>query len=105
MTGRSASKWLGIVAGLLAVGTAGPGLVQARGGEPTGWRTPLDRAVAERGRNALLVEGFLKPEWSDAAYSTAGRQWEGTAPDPEKDPEGYAAAFRWACAVGLGPRG
>ena len=40
--------------------TVGPGLGQARGGEPTGWRTPLDRAVAERGRMALLLEGFLE---------------------------------------------
>ncbi len=94
MTGRSASKWLGIVVGVLAVGAVGPGLGHARGGEPTGWRTPLDRGLAERGRNALLLEGFLKPEWSGAAYPNAGRQWEGTAPDPEKDPEAYAAAFR-----------
>ena len=58
------------------------------GGEPTGWRAPLDRAAAERGRAALLLEGFLKPEWSEAAYRNAGRLWEGPAPDPEKDPAG-----------------
>jgi RoxA-like, cytochrome c-like len=67
---------------------------QARSSEPGGWSTPLDRAAAARGRTALVLEGFLKPEWSAAAYRNAGRQWEGPVPDPEKDPAAYDAAFR-----------
>jgi hypothetical protein len=67
---------------------------RAYSGEPTGWRTPVDRALAERGRTALLLEGFLKPEWSEATYRNAGRLWEGPVPDPDKDPVAYAAAFR-----------
>ncbi len=67
---------------------------EARSSEPGGWSTPLDRAAAERGRTALVLEGFLKPEWSTAAYRNAGRQWEGPVPDPEKDPAAYEAAFR-----------
>jgi Cytochrome c len=67
---------------------------EARSAEPNGWSTPLDRAAAERGRAALLLEGFLKPEWSESVYRNAGRLWEGPVPDPEKDPAAYAAAFR-----------
>ena len=39
-------------------------------------------------------KGFLKPEWREAAYRNAGGQWEQPAPDPDKDPAAYAAAFR-----------
>src|SRR5262245_15066289 len=56
--------------------------------------TPIPLAAAERGRVALTLTGFLKPEWSDAAYSQAGRLWDQPAPDPSEDPAGYAAAFR-----------
>src|SRR5262249_44315847 len=62
--------------------------------EPTGWSTPLDRAAPERGRTALLIDGFLKPEWGAAADGKVARQWEGVAPDPDKDPVAYDAAFR-----------
>ncbi len=41
-----------------------------------------------------MLEGFLKPEWSAAAYARAGAQWEGPVPDPEKEPVAYAARFR-----------
>ena len=81
----------------LVIGIAafsGPCGGAARAGDPVGWRTPVDQAVAERGRTALLLQGFLKPEWSEAAYRNAGRQWEGPVPDPAKDPVAYAAAFR-----------
>lgn len=62
-----------------------------------GSRSPgagFDRAAAERGRIALTLEGFLAPEWSDAAYRRAGRLWDQPVPDPDGDPAGYAAAFR-----------
>jgi mono/diheme cytochrome c family protein len=54
----------------------------------------IDAAAAERGRIALTLKGFLKPEWSDVAYRRAGRLWDPPAPDPDRDPAGYAAAFR-----------
>ena len=40
------------------------------------------------------MTGFLKPEWSEAAYRRAGSLWDQPAPDPDRDPAGYAAAFR-----------
>ncbi len=64
-------------------------------GEPA--RSPgevFDAAAAERGRIALTLQGFLKPEWSESAYRRAGRLWDQPAPDPGRDPDGYAAAFR-----------
>jgi hypothetical protein len=48
---------------------------------------------AERGRNALTATGYLKPGWTDAAYRRAGALWSEGAPDPDKDPSAYAAAF------------
>jgi mono/diheme cytochrome c family protein len=54
-----------------------------------------DPAAAERGRVALTLQGFLKPEWSDRAYRNAGRLWDQPAPDPSSDPTGYAAIFRY----------
>jgi mono/diheme cytochrome c family protein len=44
---------------------------------------------------ALTFQGFLKPEWSDAAYRNASHLWDQPAPDPDKDPLGYAALFRY----------
>jgi Cytochrome c len=78
----------------MVVAFLGHSVGRACAGDPTGWRTPVDLALAERGRAALLLEGFLKAEWSGAAYRNAGKQWEGPVPDPEKDPVAYAAAFR-----------
>ena len=49
---------------------------------------------AERGKDALTLHGYLKPAWSDQAYKKVGRFWGDGAPDPDKDPEAYAAAFR-----------
>src|SRR5437764_729883 len=58
---------------------------------------PEPEIAAERGRIALTSTGYLKPAWSDAAYRRAGRLWGGdaaaAAPDPETEPEAYAAAF------------
>jgi mono/diheme cytochrome c family protein len=93
---RTRSQGTGLAAAviILIVALLAPGGGRALAGEPAGWRAPVDQGLAERGRVALLLEGFLKPEWSEAAYRNAGRQWEGPVPDPEKDPAGYAAAFR-----------
>ncbi len=63
-------------------------------GEPEGSPSrPLDATAVERGRVALTLHGFLKPEWRDAAYRRAGTLWDEPAPDPDRDPAGYAAAF------------
>ena len=43
---------------------------------------------------ALTLKGFLKPEWSDGPTATSARLWDQPAPDPDSDPNGYAAAFR-----------
>jgi hypothetical protein len=64
---------------------AEPGVPSRPGGDPS---------AAERGRVALTLTGFLKPEWSEATYGHAGRLWDQPAPDPDQDPAGYAAAFR-----------
>jgi hypothetical protein len=85
---------LAAVLGVLTVVIPGQCGLRACAGEPTGWRSPVDRAVAERGRAALLNEGFLKPEWSEAAYQNAGKLWGGQPPDPKTDPAGYDALFR-----------
>jgi mono/diheme cytochrome c family protein len=53
-----------------------------------------DPAAAERGRIALTLEGFLKPEWSDAAYRNVARLWGDAATESEKDSATYSAAFR-----------
>ena len=58
-----------------------------------GQAAPPDPA-AERGRIALTLKGFLAPAWGDDAYRHAGKFWKTSSPDPDSDPEGYAAAFR-----------
>ncbi len=67
---------------------------QVHAGSPAGVSTADDRAAAERGRAALTGQSFLKPEWSDKAYPNAARLWDRPAPDIDKDPAGFAAAFR-----------
>ena len=47
------------------------------------------------GRAALTLKGFLKPEWSESVYRNAARLWDQPAPDPDEDPLGYAAVFRY----------
>ena len=70
---------------------------------PHGWAgsTPTDPGAAERGRLALLQHSYLEAEWKIDAYRNAGKLWGTSAPDPEKDPEGYARAF--ALHYGLHP--
>jgi hypothetical protein len=70
------------LAALLVLASTGP--LQAAG---------PDLEAAERGRVALTLHGYLKPSWSDEAYKKVGRLWGPGASDPDKDPEGYAAAF------------
>src|SRR4051812_41603746 len=53
-----------------------------------------DPAAVERGRRALTETGYLPPAWSEGAYKAARRLLGPDAPDPDRDPEGYAAAFR-----------
>ena len=55
----------------------------------------FDADAAARGKQALTLQGFLKPEWSDRAYGNVARFWDQPAPDPEKDPNGYATVFRY----------
>jgi hypothetical protein len=52
-----------------------------------------DGASVERGRLALTQHSYLKAEWSIEAYRGAWKLWNISAPDPDKDPEGYARAF------------
>jgi Cytochrome c len=94
MLARSASITRVAALGILILAFSAQVGGRALAGEPTGWGTAVDLAVAERGRTALLLEGFLKPEWSEAAYANASKLWEGPSPDPKLDPEGYAALFR-----------
>jgi len=94
MPERSAKTSLAAATGLLIAASAAWFGNSAQAGDPTGWHTPLDRAAAERGRIALTLEGFLKPEWSEAVYVNASRLWDQPGPDPATDSAGYAAAFR-----------
>jgi hypothetical protein len=52
-----------------------------------------DSAAVERGRIALTQHSYLKAEWSIEAYRGAWKLWNTSAPDPSKDPDGYARAF------------
>ncbi|WZO99387.1 c-type cytochrome [Isosphaeraceae bacterium EP7] len=55
---------------------------------------PLDTAAVERGRDALLNHGYLKSAWGDDAYRRVGKvAWGPDAPDPDREPEAYAAEF------------
>lgn len=54
----------------------------------------LEQAAAERGRLAMTSTGYLKPAWSAEAYQNVVKFWDAGAPDPIKEPEAYAAAFR-----------
>jgi mono/diheme cytochrome c family protein len=87
MRRQSLGIWL-ILGGLAAS--------RAAGSEPKGAETTaVDRSATERGRIALTLTGFLKPEWSESAYRNAGGLWDQPAPVPERDPAGYAAAFQY----------
>lgn len=56
--------------------------------------TPLDPEAVERGRVAVTTVGHLKPAWVAETYKNVSKLWGVPAPDPDVDPEGYAAAFR-----------
>ena len=65
-----------------------------------GWVAANDGNITVRvSENEVLCtptmhcKGFLKPEWSAAAFRNAALLWGRPAPDPDKDPAGYAAAF------------
>jgi hypothetical protein len=73
----------------------GPFAGSVRAGGPADLAPAVDNFAAERGRTALTLKGFLKPEWSEAVYRNAARFWDQPAPDPEKDPFEYAAVFRY----------
>jgi mono/diheme cytochrome c family protein len=61
--------------------------------EVSSTRSAIDQAAVERGRKAMTQEGFLKAEWSEAAYVRARTLWAEPSPDPDQDPAGYARAF------------
>ena len=85
-----------VVVGLvvLALGCAGPFCASGLGRNSDGFGAPR-RSIGRRTRSdGADLRGFLKPEWSEAAYRNAARLWDQPAPDPDRDPAGYAAAFR-----------
>jgi mono/diheme cytochrome c family protein len=94
MLERSLGMQLAAKLVLMAPAFAGwfPG--RAMAGEVDVSRPAVDRAAAERGRVALTFESFLKPAWSETAFQEAARLWDEPAPDPEKDPTGYAETFQ-----------
>jgi mono/diheme cytochrome c family protein len=91
------SNGVRVVAGLVMLASAcvwsGPGPLLA--GTPTSSVPGVDAVAAERGRVALTLKGFLKPEWSEGVYRNAARLWDQPAPDPDKDHNGYASVFRY----------
>ena len=73
------SGWVAAMIGLAVLGAGADG---------------PDPEAVERGRVALTTRSFVGPAWSLDAYAKAGSLWGEPAPDPQADPEGYAAAFR-----------
>ncbi len=79
----------GIHRTLPALGAALVGLslaATAEGGE-------VDPDSTERGRIALTTTSFLKPSWKAETYRDVAKVWGEPSPDPEREPEAYAAAF------------
>ncbi len=76
---------LGFVLVLIVALRAIPAKVVA--GEP-------DSAAAERGRLALTSTGYLKPAWSAEAYQNVGTLWGPDSPNPVREPDRFAEAFR-----------
>ncbi len=113
MRRRSLRVW--VVLGILAA--------SAGGSEPKGSEaTAVDRSAAERGRIALTLTGFLKPEWSESAYRNAGqalgpagtRSGHATRPAMRRPsgigmacirPPTLTTACPWVCAAGSVPAG
>ncbi len=52
-----------------------------------------DRSAVESGKIQMTAGHFLHPTWKDETYRKLGPCMGPDAPDPEKDPAGYAAAF------------
>jgi mono/diheme cytochrome c family protein len=101
---RSTGKWVGAGLAVLYLACAGEGGRPVWAGSPTTAARPVDdEAAAERGRVALTLKGFLKPEWSESVYRHAARLWDQPAPDPDKDPGGYAALFRYRYGLHRAP--
>jgi len=77
------------------LGTLSAVAVLAWGGAAALGDQPDAASAADRGRVALTTAGYLKPSWGDEAYRHAGRLWKGDTPvpDPETQPDAYAAAF------------
>lgn len=49
--------------------------------------------AVERGREAMISKGYLKPAWHEDAYRRAGELWGKEAPASDTPPDAYAAAF------------
>ena len=79
------------IARAATLGLALVGFAETRGLAGEG---PLDAAAVERGHAAVTTVGHLKPAWSSEAYKKVRDLWGVASPDPDADPEGYAAAFR-----------
>ena len=86
---RGAFRSILILLGV-SFGWAGP---SALGGDRAASPATPDPEAVERGRKALIERGYLFAEWSDEAYRGASKYWDEPAPDPDRDPEGYARAF------------
>src|SRR5262245_39696780 len=52
-----------------------------------------DREAIERGREALTLRSYLPPAWTLDAYKNVRKLWGTESPDPDRDPEGYKAAY------------
>ncbi len=108
-----------VVTGSLRVPPRSAGFWRAA---PTATRSGVDPAAAERGRVALTLKGFLKPEWSDGRLSRCRPALGSAGPRSRQRPRrlrrGVPATAtvctrlltpttgcRWACDAGIGPGG
>jgi hypothetical protein len=78
-------RWAVVLFGIAAPVHAGEGDTSAP-----------DPGAIERGRVALTQRCFVPPAWTEAAYGEVGRLWgpTETAPDPERENDAYASAFK-----------
>ena len=88
---------------MLAMACAGTSHGPVVAGSPTGSGAAVDMAAAERGRVALTLKGFLKPEWSGRAYENVARLWDQPAPDPDHDPQGLCGRVPQSLWLASGP--
>ena len=54
----------------------------------------VEPGAADRGREALLSRGHLRPEWGTATYRDVARDWDIEAPNPSGNSDAFADAFR-----------